>query len=88
MRMVVEIMHLGDQVVRDEATTRIDDTMRQMGFSRIGVHDAPRLRTLPYDIHDLRAGVRPEYLAAKVVELNDNPSQYRVECKLIAEPRH
>ena len=86
MRMIVEIMHLGDQVVLVAATARVDGMMYPLGFTRVGAHDALRLRTLHYDIRDPRSGVRPDFLSAKIVELNDDPSHYRVECKLTKDP--
>jgi len=85
MRMKVEIMHLGDDALLIEATQRVDGMMYPMGFTRIGIENAANLRTLLYDIHDLRSGIRPEYVASKIVELNDNPTKYRVECKLTAD---
>ena len=85
MLLLVEIQHLNDQAILSEAQTELDDEMGKMGLTKIKALDAPSLRSIYYDLHDMRMGVRPQYLSAKIEQLNRRPDQYKLEAKLIAE---
>jgi hypothetical protein len=85
MLVLVEIQHLNDQVVLSEAQSELDDEMLRMGFTKVKALDASKLRSVYYDVYDLRVGVRAQYLSAKIGQLNRRPDQYKLEAKLIAE---
>ena len=84
MLMLVEIQHLGDQVILSEAQDELDQEMTKMGFTKLKSLDSPRVRSVYYDLHDMRVGVRPRYLSDKIDQLNRRPDQYKLEGKLIA----
>jgi hypothetical protein len=84
MLVLVEIQHLNDQVILSEAQKELDDEMMKMGFMKVKALDAPNLRSVYYDVYDMRVGVRPQYLSDKIAQMNRRPDQCRLECKLIA----
>lgn len=84
MLVLVEIQHLNDQVVLSEALKELDDEMMKMGFTKVKALDAANLRSVYYDVYDMRVGVRPQYLSSKIDQLNRRPDQYKLEAKLIA----
>jgi hypothetical protein len=84
MLVLLEIQHLNDQVILSEVQNELDDEMMKMGFSKVKALDAPGLRSIYYDVLDMRVGLRPQYLSAKIEQLNRRPDQYKLEAKLIA----
>jgi len=58
--------------------------MTKMGFTKVRALDAPNLRSAYYDLYDMRVGVRPQHLSAKIDQLNRRPDRYKSEAKLIA----
>jgi hypothetical protein len=84
MLVLIDIMHLGDQVDLQEAQDHLDHEMSTMGFTKLKELNEARVRHVYYELFDMRMGVRPEYLNGKILELNQRPDRYRLECKLIA----
>ncbi len=84
MLVLVDIMHLGDEADLQEAQDNLDREMSRMGFTKMTELNEPRVRHVYYDLHEVEMGVRPEYLNAKMIELNQRPERYRLECKLTA----
>ena len=84
MLILIDIMHLGDQTDLQEAQHDLDRKMSRMGFTKLKTLDEARVRHVYYDLHDMRMGLRPEYLNGKMLEMNRRPDRYMLECKLIA----
>lgn len=84
MLVLVDIMHLGDQVDLQEAQDNLANEMTRMGFTKLRELNEARVRHVCYDLHDMRMGIRPEYLSDRTREMNQRPDRYRLECKLIA----
>jgi hypothetical protein len=59
--------------------------MSKMGFTKKKELNEARVRHVYYELYDMRMGVKTDYLNRKMIEMNQRPERYRLECKLIAE---